>query len=245
MVQDYEPGFQPWSSAFAVTRATYHAGFVPVVNSFPLARYLERQEGISVPDAAVLAPDLDLARLERVAAARTPAVRPRVFFYARPSKPRNLFPTGVAALRRAADLLGPSDVPLDVVTAGEPHEPLELRHGARARSLGTLRWDQYYDQLEHSDVGLSLMHSPHPSHPPLELAVSGARAVTNDFEGARSGLHPRLVAPAADPDELAAAIVEAVRRAADGDRGGFEPIADGRLGQTIDAVVRSAAAAVR
>jgi hypothetical protein len=31
------------------------------------------------------------------------------------------------------------------------------------------------------DVGLSLMYTPHPSYPPLDLAASGAVVVTNKF----------------------------------------------------------------
>jgi WsaF, C-terminal domain/WsaF, N-terminal domain len=244
LVQDYEPGFQPWSSNHVLIRATYHAGFALAVNSSPLARHLEAEERVSVSKEFVFAPDLDLARLERAAAARRPAERVRVFFYARPSKPRNLFAIGVAALRRADDMLGSARRDVEVVAAGEPMGELALGHGRRATVLGRVGWAGYYDLLSRADLGLSLMYSPHPSHPPLELATSGAWAITNDFAGARTGLHPRLVAPRADPDELAAALVDAVARVRDDPTPEFAPIEPGLLGIPVDQVAARCAAAL-
>ena len=41
--------------------------------------------------------------------------------------------------------------------------------------------DQYKEILSTFDVGLSLMATPHPSMPPLDLALSGCIVVTNSF----------------------------------------------------------------
>ena len=31
-------------------------------------------------------------------------------------------------------------------------------------------------------IGISLMESPHPSYPPLEMAIFGVKVITNDYE---------------------------------------------------------------
>ncbi|BDZ51531.1 hypothetical protein GCM10025867_37720 [Frondihabitans sucicola] len=105
LVQDYEPGFSPWSTEFALARATYRAGFRLLVNSKPLQQYLLREEGVEVPDAATFSPHFDLELLRRVASERTHDDVTRVLFYGRPSKHRNLFRIGVSALQIAADRL--------------------------------------------------------------------------------------------------------------------------------------------
>lgn len=245
LVQDYEPGFHPWSVAHALTRQTYRAGFTHVVNSSSLAGYLADREGDDTDHGLVFAPHLDLARLEQAASRRQPSRSVRVFFYGRPSKPRNLFELGVAALRAASVTLAAEGIAWEAVSAGEEHPDIELPTGATVRSLGTVDWDGYYDLLAATDVGLSLMHSPHPSHPPLEVAVSGGLAVTNDLDGSRSHFHDRVTAVDPDPDALAAAVVEAVRRAALEGPQPFSPPAQGRLGRALDDVVDDLARRLR
>jgi O-antigen biosynthesis protein len=240
LVQDYEPGFHPWSMDFALARATYHAGFRIVVNSRPLADYLREQELIDIESDLVFAPHLDPERLAQVASKRRADKRVGVFFYARPSKPRNLYPLGVATLRRAYHLLGADAARCDVFAAGEPCPPISLTPERTVQALGDTGWDGYFDLLRRVHVGLSLMYSPHPSHPPLELAVSGARAVTNTFGSARNGLHPRITTARADPDELAHVLVDAVRAALEDPCGPFALILDGVLGAPLPDVVRAA-----
>ncbi|MBP7967934.1 MAG: hypothetical protein KAZ24_00570, partial [Brachymonas sp.] len=57
-------------------------------------------------------------------------------------------------------------------------------------------------------VGLSLMVSPHPSYPPLEMAAFGARVVTNGFANKDlSTVSPSLVtAQPPNPDGFAKAL---------------------------------------
>lgn len=237
LVQDYEPGFHAWSVAHAVTRQTYRAGFHHIVNSTSLARYLVDREGPQTDHGLVFTPHLDLDRLARVAAARSASPVVRVFFYARPGKPRNLYQLGVAALRAASLTLADEGIEWEGFSAGEEHPDIQLPTGATVRSLGTLGWDAYYELLAATDVGLGLMHSPHPSHPPLEVAVSGGLAVTNDLDGSRTGFHDRIVAVDADPDALATALVAAVRRArAEGPQPFAAPDGD-VLGRPLDIVL--------
>jgi hypothetical protein len=235
LIQDYEPGFSPWSTDHALAADTYAAGFLPLVNSTPVARVLTAEVGLEVPAEQVFAPALDLDRLAAVATRRTAGGPPRVLFYARPSKPRNLFAFGRAALRNAALRLPPD---VELLAAGEPLG----RDGADAglRSLGRLAWDDYFALLAGVDVVVSLQLSAHPSHPPLEAAVSGALSVTNEFQGTRAGLHSRLTAVELSLDALTQAIVDAVGRAPSRDTT-FAPLEAGALGGRREDALRAVA----
>jgi hypothetical protein len=236
LIQDYEPGFSPWSTDSVLAEATYHAGFVPLVNSVPLWRFLGERESLSIDRSQVFAPVFELDRLRSAAKARRPDGVVRVLFYSRPSKHRNLFRLGVSALRATA--LGLEDgAPVEFLSVGEPHADLELAAGFPLRSLGRLAWDAYFDFLASTDVLLSLQQSPHPSHPPFDAAISGALAVTNDFSGLRGSLHPRISAVPATTSSLTEALLGAIRASTDAAPAGFLPVADDLLGGPLpDAV---------
>jgi hypothetical protein len=243
LIQDYEPGFAPWSTSFTTARTTYHAGFHALVNSRPLLDYLSSQEGIREEDVSLFGPALDYGLLERIAAERRPSDRTTLLFYGRPSKPRNLFHLGVAALRQATRELDDA-AGLDVVSVGENHSSIELGGGAQLRSVGRMSWDDYFAFLTTTSVVLSLQMSPHPSHPPLESAISGAHVVTNDFFGTRSGIHPRLVAVPETPDALGAAVSAAIMRARSEGTGSFERIDEARLGGPLATALDAIAAEI-
>jgi hypothetical protein len=238
LIQDFEPGFSGYSSAQAAAALTYRAGFLPLVNSRPLAAHLERHAGVRVPDGQVFAPLLDDALLRETADSRAPGATRRVLFYARPSKPRNMFELGVAALEETINLLGEGAVDIEVLSAGEAHPDRELGRGVRLHSLGALDRLAYHRLLSTTDVVLALQASPHPSHLPLESAIAGARAVTNDFEGSRVGLHPRLTAVEADVPTLARAIIDALD--ASGERA-YLPLREEILGRSIDQAIAAIA----
>ena len=56
----------------------------------------------------------------------------------------------------------------------------------KPRLLQNLRWPEYAALVRQADLGLGLMYTPHPSYPPLDLAASGAVAVTNRYGRKRS-----------------------------------------------------------
>jgi len=223
LIQDYEPGFNPWSSDYTIAEATYRAGFVPLVNSLPLAKYLDTHAGMGVPRSQTFAPQLDLVQLARAADDRAEQARrvsagerTHILFYGRPNTPKNMFPLGVATLRAATAQLAGEGISLTVTSIGErhPHVNLGAGNGQKMRSIGRVSWRDYFDHLAHSAVVLSLQASPHPSHPPLDSIASGGFAVTNNFGGGRAGLHERLLVEAPEPEALADALVRAVHASA-------------------------------
>lgn len=247
LVQDYEPGFSPWSTEYAVAASTYRAGFRMLVNSEPLRRYLADVEGLDVPSEHTFTPHLDLELLERVAAARGHEDVVRVLFYGRPSKHRNLFRLGVAALRVAVQELAADGIRIEFHSAGEQHGDVELDGGpgdVKLVSHGTMPWDDYFRFIASTNVVLSLQHSPHPSHPPFDGAVSGARVVTNEFRGTRAHLHPNLEAVPADARSLGLAVADAVRQAAADGPTGHVPLAAGVLGGPLETAVDALARAL-
>lgn len=244
LVQDYEPGFFPWSSESSIAASTYHAGFQMAVNSLPLRNYLAETEGVRVDDDLVFSPHFDVESMRRIAGARAdggPRTTPRIFFYGRPGKPRNLYSVGITALRLAVAALDQQGVAVEVVSAGLPHADIDLGHGTTMTSLGQLDWQGYCDLIAGVDVGLSLQKSAHPSHPPLEIAMSGAWAVTNDFAGTRADLHPRLLVRRDGPESLADGVVEAVRRSTQPYDSSFVEPDNALLGGSFDDVLSRAA----
>lgn len=234
LIQDHEPSFFAASTARAVARSTYRAGFTPLVNSSPLAHFLHDAEGID-PSRFVFAPELDLGRLREAAAARRRTGTARVMFYGRPSKPRNMFWLGISALRSMT--AATAGVELDIFSVGEQHRPVRLSETAWLRSHGTVSWVKYFEMLSQADVVLSLQSTPHPSHPPLDAVASGARAVTNEVSGTRALLHPRLVATEPEPLALAEALIAATARDALDEPAPFSPSFLSALGDPMDGVL--------
>jgi hypothetical protein len=233
LIQDYEAGFTPWSTDSALAAMTYGAGFTPIVNSSPLADYLESQGSVRVDRDRVFSPSFDLNQLQNAALHREPSDHVRVFFYGRPARPRNLFNLGLSALQSLASELSDRHLPFEIVMAGENGPNVELG-AATVTNLGVLSRSDYFAVLSRVDVGLSLQYSPHPSHPPFDIAISGALAVTNDFGGSRNGLHPNLRAVAPDPDALAGALVAASLDARNEGPGEFTPPREGGLGRAME-----------
>jgi hypothetical protein len=233
LIQDYEPGFHAWSTDYAIARSTYHAGFRQVVNSSLLRQYLKEAEGIFVEDRFVFGPSLDSSRLKAAAEQRRPSSVPRILFYGRPSKPRNLFHIGIAALSLVAHELEARGEGATFISAGEAHTDHQLSPKHKLVSRGKLSWDEYFGQLSNSDIVLSLQHSPHPSHPPLDAISSGAFAVTNEMGGTRQDLHRRLLVAAPEPAALAAQVLLAIEKWANGQSGTFDGEVANRLGGSI------------
>ncbi|EHD22410.1 MULTISPECIES: hypothetical protein [Brenneria] len=202
LIQDHESGFHPWSTAFALTEETYLIGFHHIVNSYPLFNALKKAN-IPCSEELVFFPEIDLHMLKKSCADRKSSKKIRILFYGRPSKPRNLFDIGIGALTLLAKKIDVTDYELEVVSAGEKHEDIVLSDKVTLRSLGKLSWEGYFNKLGETDIVFSLQCSPHPSHPPLDAITSGAYAVTNDLNGTRQGLHPRMYVAVASPDKLA------------------------------------------
>lgn len=214
LVQDYEPLFLPAGTDAALARATYHAGFVPLINSSPLAAYLIEQEDLAIPETQTFAPELDFARLATAAASREPLTRSALLVYYRPQSQRNMCDLAMAAVRETALRMEAAGRDFTVATMGRAHSRMIVGQRTAVTSLGRLPWADYFTNLTQYNVLLSLQATPHPSHPPLDMVASGGRSVTNEVGSTRSALHSRLTATIADPRHLADALMQTFDEAA-------------------------------
>jgi O-antigen biosynthesis protein len=138
----------------------------------------------------------------------------RLFFYARPNNLRNLFYLGLKTLDRA---IASGALPADeweILLVGSHIPDVSFGSEVSVQKLENLSWSEYAGLCGSVDLALSLMYTPHPSYPPLDLAASGAIVVTNRFPGKQdlSGYSPNILC--ADPDvaALVDALIEGTRR---------------------------------
>lgn len=182
LIQDFEPGFYPWSSQYALALSTYRCDRdIGVFNTGLLADFFE-QHDLRYAQRSVFEPVLHEGlrpALQRVREA--PAARHRrIVVYARPGTPRNAFELICEGLR----LWGWKDARAsqwEIAAPGELQSDLDLGPFS-LKALGKLNIDAYAELLSTSALGLSLMVSPHPSYPPLEMAAFGMGVITNRYD---------------------------------------------------------------
>lgn len=224
LIQDFEPGFYPWSSRFAFAESTYHntEHVISVFNSGMLRSFFEA-EGYSFAHAYTFEPTLNKQLRSQLSRGIGIKKERRVLVYGRPGVQRNAFEVVVMALRIWVNRNPDAD--WTFVSAGELHSPVELGHGKLLTSLGKLTIDEYATELGRSSVGVSLMISPHPSYPPLEMAAFGVRVVTNRYKSKDlSSLTPNITTiDAVSPNAVADAIDKCVQRFNDGSQAGPQP----------------------
>ena len=101
--------------------------------------------------------------------------------YGRPSVERNAFGILVAGLTKWSRLQKDAEM-WSVYSLGEQHDDIELAPNVIMHSMGKLSLDEYAQSLTDTYAGVSLMVSPHPSYPPLEMAAFGVKTITNKYE---------------------------------------------------------------
>lgn len=224
VIQDFEAVLHEHGTLHALALETYGLDYVPFVNHRFLAEYLTQQkvgrfaDPAFANDAVVIDPALDRTRFFPQLAERTG--KRRLLFYARPrSAKRNLFELGIAALQRAVQQGTFANEPWEFLAMGDPVAPVELGRGHVLQPAPWRDFDGYAAQMREADVLLSLMLSPHPSYPPLEMAACGGLVVTNSFanktQASFAAISPNILAPVATIEGIGDALAEAVRRAPD------------------------------
>ncbi|MFM0380144.1 hypothetical protein PQQ72_24360 [Paraburkholderia strydomiana] len=148
---------------------------------------------------------------------RASAAKKRFFFYARPNNVRNLFFLGIEVIERAITekVLDPSE--WEICFVGKDIPTVVFDGGFVPEKYENLSWSEYAELVGTVDVALSLMSTPHPSYPPLDLAASGAVVVTNRF-GNKTDLSkysPNLLCADLERDALVDALRSAVTLALD------------------------------
>jgi hypothetical protein len=210
LIQDYEPQFYGFSSTHMLARLALDTGRPcwGIFNSSLLAEYVKAQ-GHHLARSFVFEPQISDG-LRPALKAGPPEKRKRILVYGRPTIPRNCF----TALRRGLESWAqryPQYRDWEVVSAGLAHKPVPISEGRAITSLGKLSLDAYAEMLRSSAVGVSLMSSPHPSYPPLEMAHFGLLTITNSYANKDlSAFHDNIISV---PDIDAATIGDALAAA--------------------------------
>lgn len=115
-----------------------------------------------------------------------PKKKYKLFFYARPNNPRNMFPYGIELLEMSIrnGVLDTNE--WDIYCAGEEIPRLKFSNGYVAINMGLMNWQEYGKFLSGVDLALTLMYTPHPSYPPYDVASSGGVVVTNCWGNKKS-----------------------------------------------------------
>lgn len=223
LIQDYEPSFYGFSSAHMLARLAIGQDrpWWGIFNSSQLYNFFIAQ-GHTVDRAFVFEPKISEGlrpAFKQGAIAKTK----RILVYGRPTIPRNCFP----AVQRGLTLWAqqhPQFADWEVVSAGMAHKPIPIAPGRSITSLGKLSLDAYADLLRTTSVGLSLMASPHPSYPPLEMAHFGLLTITNRYPNKDLALvHDNFISiPDIDAATISTALAQACERFEAAPGGGWE-----------------------
>ena len=182
LIQDYEPGFYAWSSEYMLAESTYKCDFpqIAIFNSCELKEYM-LSKGYKFRSIYCFAPVLNAVLKENVHnLEKTIYKRKQILVYGRPSVARNAFEIVVESLRKWVSIQ-PDAESWTVLSAGEQHDAVYLGEGLYMNSVGKLTIEEYAKILRESFAGISLMVSPHPSYPPLEMSVFDVKVITNNY----------------------------------------------------------------
>jgi hypothetical protein len=211
LIQDDEPNFYGRGAKSCLAEATYHHGdqTIAIVNSEELFSVMTEKHRFR--DAYYVPYEIN----ERIRARLASVPRESIMLvYGRPAVARNAFELICAALViwQQRDPIRASR--WRIVFLGEDFPESLLYPVQNATVGGKARLEDYADYLSRALIGVSLMISPHPSYPPLEMAEAGIATITNAFEG--KDLRRRfdnIVSPARlEPTTLATLIEDTVAR---------------------------------
>lgn len=214
LIQEYEPHFYPFSAAHLLALEAFN-GDMPiwgVFNSTELHEYYMAQ-GNRCDRAYVFEPRLSAALRPFMRGIDAAEKRRILLVYGRPNIPRNAFFLVQRGLEIWAARHGGNHAGWRFLSAGADHAPLRLGSGVSLEPLGKLSLEDYGNLLRKTGIGLSLMSSPHPSYPPLEMAHFGARVISNSYANKRlERRHANIVSlPACRPEVLADTLEAEIR----------------------------------
>lgn len=209
LIQDFEPGFYPWSTKYALAESTYHhtEDTVAIFNSEELEKFFSVRYAFPYRCVLPYQPNKNVTK------ALIPTPRERnILFYARPSASRNCFEVGMEGLRLWSRRNPLQANEWTIYCIGE-NLPVHSTNGLKnVKSTGKMSLEEYALLLSKSSLGLSLMLSPHPSYPPLEMAYAGLRTITNTYECKDISIRsPNIVSlEYISPESIASAIEEQI-----------------------------------
>jgi glycosyltransferase involved in cell wall biosynthesis len=232
LIQEYEPFTFPMGSLSALASESYRFPHSALFSTELLRDYFRRHQlgvysqGAERGDAASAAFENAISAVAPPTAAElTGRSTRRLLLYARPEAhaSRNMFELGVLGLSRAAEEgVFQQGWELNGIGTVDGRRRIGLGAGASLELLPRRDQTAYVDVLRAHDVGLALMHTPHPSLAPIEMASAGLLTVTNSFENktaeAMASISSNLVTVEPTLEGVTAGLREAVAGVEDVDR---------------------------
>ena len=182
-IQDFEPMFYPGSARYMLADSTYKFEFpiYAVINSKNLNDYFEKK-AYAFTQKWFFTPKINLNLKNHLLADGSVTERKKqIIVYGRPSKPRNAFTILVYALILWAEKYEEAEQ-WEIISVGELHDDIVLKNNLKIHSYGKLSLQEYAKLMLEAYAGISLMISPHPSYPPLEMSTFGVKVITNMFD---------------------------------------------------------------
>lgn len=180
LIQDFEPGFYKWSSRYLLSLSTYaQKNMVAVVNTTLLHDYI-KSTGISFKYCYVFEPTLNRRLSTALQQGTIGPKKKKIIFYGRPSVERNAYELIVKGLELWS-FWYPEARNWEITSLGESYRGPALGNGISVNVRGKITIEEYANTLSESAIGISLMVSPHPSYPPLEMAAFGLGVISNTF----------------------------------------------------------------
>ncbi|MEK5435097.1 MULTISPECIES: rhamnosyltransferase WsaF family glycosyltransferase [Paenibacillus] len=204
-IQDFEPGFYAWSSQYSLALSTYQytGEQIAVFNSSLLKDFFNNKD-FKFTEEYYFEPRLNSSLKKYLIPFEMMKKKKKILVYGRPSVARNAFSIIVEMLRVWV-WIQPNPTEWEIISAGEQHNDLDIGNGVVIKSKGKMSLDDYANELKESAIGVSLMISPHPSYPPLEMSHFGMLVLTNSYENKDlSKLHENIYSvDNISPDSLA------------------------------------------
>lgn len=190
-IQEDESIFHCWDSAHVIALSVYNGKHKAVFNTECLQDYFIANSkgvfaaGIDEGKAKSMSFEHALTKIHSRSVDEMRTETKKVLVYARPEShaKRNLFEIAMIALRTASKKGVFRDSPYKweftgVGTLGREFI-LEIGEDEEIHLKSKLSESNYIDEIKQYDLGISLMHAPHPSLLPFEMAQAGMLTVTN------------------------------------------------------------------
>jgi hypothetical protein len=184
LVQEVETFFYPYGLEHLLTTQIFESKHIDfIVNSKYLFNYFEKHYSNISQNGIYFEPAFsDKIFYPRELVKETSSKKHKLFFYARPNNPRNLYTYGLDILNSAITLGIIDTEQWDIYFAGQSTPKVTFDNGYQPIRLNRLSFTEYAEFIRSSDLAFSLMYTPHPSYPPLDFAASGGVVLTNSFE---------------------------------------------------------------
>jgi hypothetical protein len=182
LIQDFEPGFYPWSTRYALAHETYLRPEVtiPIYDTNLIAQSFHSKGLLKTAKRLVLRPGInpEIARAINHGMAKERII----LLHVRSRVARDCHEFVDALVYNLTSGDEKYWAGWRFIAIGDDTDASPFRCGNRIETPGPLPLPEYGQLLSRSSLGVSLMISPHPGYCPLEMAAAGIRVITNAFE---------------------------------------------------------------